>query len=122
MDSPRFDQFWSEKGLKQGGTTVFRGELMYLKDNTNFNLKLILSGKVYLFGWEFTNPIPHSAYLYEVMERIKRLSGGEYWLAKIHVDKASKLKNWVPIGPSDIIKLVINNELLWLLFLSIPAF
>lgn len=71
MDCPRFDQFWSEKGLKEGGTAVFRGELMYLKDNTNFNLKLIFSGKVYLFGWELTYSIPHSAYLYEVMERIK---------------------------------------------------
>lgn len=71
MDCPRFDQFLSEEGLKQGGTKVFRGEWMFLKDNTNFNLKLILSGKVYLFGWELIYPVLLSAYLYEVMERIK---------------------------------------------------
>lgn len=44
---------------------------MYLKDKINFNLTLILCGPVYMFAREPEYPILHSAYLYEVMERIK---------------------------------------------------
>lgn len=45
---------------------------------------------MHAFGWKLEYPILPSACLYG---KNKKLSGGEYRLAKIHVDKAYKLKN-----------------------------